>query len=174
MNRGYLITGCSGGGKSTLIRLLEARDHTIVREPGMRIIQGGGPAPWDDTDKFLSAAISLSRNDLAEHNGTQRPVFFDRGLFDALSGMADLRKVPLASVMHDFKLGELPYCAPVFFAPPWPEIFEQTPERPHSYQSAVDEADRLRADLAKLSVETLDLPKVSPEQRLQFVLNAIA
>ncbi|WP_409999599.1 AAA family ATPase [Rhizobium leguminosarum] len=51
MNRSVLISGCSGGGKSTLLAELAARGHAVVEEPGRRIVkqelEGDGAAlPW--------------------------------------------------------------------------------------------------------------------------------
>ncbi|MEO1705188.1 MAG: AAA family ATPase, partial [Pseudomonadota bacterium] len=34
-----LITGCSGGGKSTLLAALAQQGHAVVREPGERIVR---------------------------------------------------------------------------------------------------------------------------------------
>ncbi len=46
-----VISGCSGGGKSTLLAELARRGHAVVEEPGRRIVAQelarGGPAlPW--------------------------------------------------------------------------------------------------------------------------------
>ncbi len=162
-----MITGCSGGGKSTLIDHLEARGHNVVHEPGLRIIRGGGPAPWEDRLGFFEAVTALSLADLDSPVSPDSPTFFDRGLLDALSGRAGREKVPLASLMPP----PFPYAQRVFFAPPWPEIFEQTEERPHSFEMARDEAQRLRRDLAALQIETVELPKISVEERADLVLS---
>jgi predicted ATPase len=37
MNRFVVISGCSGGGKSTLLAELGRRGHAVVEEPGRRI-----------------------------------------------------------------------------------------------------------------------------------------
>jgi predicted ATPase len=52
-NRFVLISGCSGGGKSTLLAELSARGYPVVKEPGRRIIagefaSGGSALPWGD------------------------------------------------------------------------------------------------------------------------------
>ncbi|WP_207234152.1 AAA family ATPase [Pseudomonas aeruginosa] len=39
MNYFVAISGCSGGGKSTLLAELKLRGHAVVEEPGRRIIQ---------------------------------------------------------------------------------------------------------------------------------------
>lgn len=59
-----LITGCSGGGKSTLLEELARRGHRTVREPGRRLI-AQGITPWDDRVGFLHAAVAMARADLA-------------------------------------------------------------------------------------------------------------
>jgi predicted ATPase len=48
MDRFVVISGCSGGGKSTLLAELGRRGHTVIEEPGRRIVieemNGGGSA----------------------------------------------------------------------------------------------------------------------------------
>lgn len=165
MNPRYLITGCSGGGKSTLIEHLASRGSRVVREVGLRVIRSGGPKPWEDRSGFIDAVTALSRSDLALSAPVETPIFFDRGLFDALSGQAERKGVPIAKLMRD----DFPYAEPVFFAPPWSEIFEKTEDRPHSFDFAKDEAERLRRDLRLLNIAVLELPKISVEERANFV-----
>jgi predicted ATPase len=50
MDRFVVISGCSGGGKSTLLAELGRRGHSTVEEPGRRIVaqelqQGGKSSP---------------------------------------------------------------------------------------------------------------------------------
>ena len=54
MNRFVVISGCSGGGKSTLLAELGRRGHTVIEEPGRRIVieemnNGGSALPWVDS-----------------------------------------------------------------------------------------------------------------------------
>ena len=53
MDRFVVISGCSSGGKSTLIAELGKRGHAVVDEPGRRIVKeelasGGSALPWLD------------------------------------------------------------------------------------------------------------------------------
>jgi predicted ATPase len=53
MDRFVVISGCSGGGKSTLLAELRGRGYAVVEEPGRRIVreelEGRGAAlPWVD------------------------------------------------------------------------------------------------------------------------------
>ncbi len=64
-----VISGCSGGGKSTLLGELRRRGHATVAEPGRRIIaeqirQGGNALPWTDMAAFLREALSVAAMDL--------------------------------------------------------------------------------------------------------------
>jgi predicted ATPase len=64
MNRFVVISGCSGGGKSTLLAELGRRGYAAVEEPGRRIVreemEGEGSAlPWVDTAAFLRRAIAM-------------------------------------------------------------------------------------------------------------------
>ncbi|MEM9500658.1 MAG: AAA family ATPase [Pseudomonadota bacterium] len=170
MNRRYLITGCSGGGKSTLIERLAQRGQRVIREPGLRVIHGAGPKPWEDRLGFFAAAHRVSLDDLANTADAKEPIFFDRGLFDALSGMASRRKVPISRLIQ----AEFHYAAPVFYVPPWPDIYEQTDDRPHGFEVALDEAKRLRRDLALLGIEVIELPRISVDRRAEIVLEAVA
>lgn len=101
MNKGLVvISGCSGGGKSTLLAELKARGHTVVEEPGRRIISeelasGGKALPWVDLAAFLRRAIDMAladRTTAVDHEGW---VFFDRGLVDAASALEALTGDPV-------------------------------------------------------------------------------
>ncbi|PYN88080.1 MAG: hypothetical protein DMD87_11285 [Candidatus Rokuibacteriota bacterium] len=50
-DRFVVISGCSGGGKSTLVGELRRRGHSAVDEPGRRIVKeelksDGSALPW--------------------------------------------------------------------------------------------------------------------------------
>ncbi len=84
----HVISGCSGGGKSSLLAELGQRGHSIVPEPGRRIVAkeqaGDGAAlPWSNPAAFARRAIALSLRDLEENRSAESVVFFDRGLIDA-------------------------------------------------------------------------------------------
>ena len=94
-----LITGCSGGGKSTLLEELKRRGYATVLEPGRRIVQaelqsGGSALPWIDLAAFASRAVEVSLNDLEGASRSDGPVFFDRGLFDAAVAVEQVTDQP--------------------------------------------------------------------------------
>lgn len=133
----------------------------------MRIIRSGGPLPWDDLTGFIDAVIKQSKADLEEYSDAKHPTFFDRGLFDALSGFAARNKVPLGNLLPD----EFSFAQPVFYVPPWPEIFVNTAERRLSMAVAIEEAERIKRDLIAMNIDYVEVPKIAPEARADFVLS---
>jgi predicted ATPase len=91
------ISGCSGGGKSTLVSELRRRGFATIDEPGRRIVaeelkRGGRALPWVDAVAFARRAIEVSLADWATAGA--RWVFFDRGLIDAAATL-DLSGEPV-------------------------------------------------------------------------------
>ena len=64
MRRHILITGCSGGGKSTLLSALAATGHAVVAEPGRRVIAARPDAlPWENPEGFARSALAMATQD---------------------------------------------------------------------------------------------------------------
>src|SRR5262249_1318360 len=89
-NRLIVISGCSGGGKSTLLAELAARGHHVFEEPGRQIVKeqlasGGDGLPWRDPGKFANLCIERSIENLQKAAMFHGLVFFDRSLLDAFN-----------------------------------------------------------------------------------------
>ena len=163
-----LITGCSGGGKSTLLDELERRGHAVVREPGRRLI-AAGITPWGDLPGFLTAIADMARADLGWHADATRPVFYDRGLIDALAGLERNGGPTVSEALG----ADRPYAGGVFLAPPWPEIYAQDSMRRHDFDAAGAEYDHLASLLPALGYQPVKLPFASVEKRADFVLASL-
>jgi len=171
VNRFVVISGCSGGGKSTLIDELAARGFAVVEEPGRRIVraqaEGNGRAlPWVDLAAFARRAIEMAIADRDAATGKAGWVFFDRGLIDAAVALEQATGEPVAERMN---LSH-PYHSTVFMAPPWPEIHHGDAERRHGFNDAVAEYDRLNAAYPALGYDVVPLPKLAVGKRADFVL----
>jgi len=174
MNRFVVISGCSGGGKSTLLDELSGRGYAIVEEPGRRIVReevgrDGSALPWLDAVAFLRRAIAMSLADRAAATSHEGWIFFDRGLIDAAAGLENLTGEKVLTTLAETHR----YHERVFLTPPWPEIFATDPERRHSFDFAEAEYSRLLETYNSLGYEVVLLPKVGVKQRADFVLEKL-
>jgi predicted ATPase len=173
-DRFVVLSGCSGGGKSTLLAELARRGHAVVDEPGRRIVRdetprGGRALPWVDAEAFLRRAIAMALDDRREARAASGWVFFDRGLIDAVSGLEEMTGEPALA-----EYGEAHrYHRTVFLTPPWPEIYVTDAERKHGYEQAVAEYGRLVGDYGRLGYETVEVPKRPVAERADFVLSRL-
>jgi predicted ATPase len=172
--RFVLITGCSGGGKSTLLAELRARGHEAVEEPGRRIVThelqtDGRALPWVDEIAFAERAIATALIDRETARRRSGWIFFDRGLIDAASALEYLSGKPVLERLNALH----PYHRRVFLAPPWPEIYVKDTERRHGLEAGVAEYERLYRQLPALGYEVFILPKTTVSARADFVLTIL-
>ncbi len=177
MNHFVIISGCSGGGKSTLLAELQRRGHAVVEEPGRRIVQeetrtGGRALPWIDMAAFLRRAIDVALDDHGRIQRSSPPqwVFFDRGLIDAAAALQALTGEPVLTTLGQSHR----YHSRVFLAPPWPEIYVQDGDRRHDMEAALTEFERLQHAYPASGYVVSLLPKVGVTERADFVLNTLA
>lgn len=166
-----VLSGCSGGGKSTLLAALAACGVATVPEPGRRIVRQGmaGDAaalPWRDPAAFARRAMAMALEDRARALAAGGLHVFDRGLVDACAALERATGEPAL----DTFAAEHPYASPVFMTPPWPELFVSDHERPHGFSAAVTEYDHLLTAFDRLGHEILVLPRVAVAERVDFVL----
>ena len=174
--RRVVISGCSSGGKSTLLAALADQGYEAVEEAGRRIVRaelasGGEALPWLDPKAFIRKALAVAIADYGTTFDLTGLTFFDRSVIDlmayaARSGFAlapDLLEA--ASACRYDKL--------VLMAPPWPEIYEQDQERQHGFDQAVTEYENLLIAYQDTGYTLIILPKTSVEERVKFVLNRL-
>ncbi|MEW9524287.1 AAA family ATPase [Agrobacterium radiobacter] len=173
MDRFIILSGCSGGGKSTLLAELARRGFATVEEPGRRIVieetrNNGTALPWIDIEAFARRAIAMALED-RQKAPAEGLVFFDRGLIDAASA---LRHVGGDGFIDTLKNTHR-YNPLVFLTPPWPEIYRGDDERRHGFDAAVEEYERLVRDYEALGYDSVVLPKSGIEDRADFILARI-
>lgn len=174
MNHFIILSGCSGGGKSTLLSALSGLGYATINEPGRRVVEaeqasGGTALPWQDLRAFLIRVISLAREDHEAARAHTGPVFFDRSLIDALTAWQHLTgSAELAPLAEQYR-----YARTVFLTPPWPEIYETDAGRQHGLEEAMAEYDRLLTAYPAHGYETILLPKVPVAERVDFLLGQL-
>ena len=174
MEHFILLSGCSGGGKSTLLAGLARRGFATIEEPGRRVVRevlasGGDALPWIDAIAFARRITAMAQADYEAAHALPGPVFFDRGLIDAAVALEHLTGEP---VLADLAARYL-YANPVFLAPPWPDLFATDAERRQDFASAVAEFDRLATAYPALGYDVIPLPKVGIAERLAFILERV-
>ena len=172
--RRIVLSGCSGGGKSTLLAELGHRGFKVVPEPGRRIVEeelrGDGRAlPWIDLAEFARRALRVAADDRERISDEKGWVFFDRGLVDAAVAFQHATGQPASEVLGPYE----PYYRIVFLVPPWPEIYVTDGERQHDLAEAAAEYDRLLATYCELGYEVVILPKDDIAQRADLILDTL-
>jgi predicted ATPase len=164
-----MISGCSGGGKSTLLSELARRGYAVVAEPGRRIIaeaRAGDEStlPWIDAAAFARRALEMSITDFEAARGL---TFFDRGVVDAAVAIAATAGDHPTSVIERMRYDSL------FFAPPWPEIYVNDEDRRHSLEKALTDYERVRLAYREAGYEPIILPRDTVAARADFILSAL-
>lgn len=173
MDRFILISGCSGGGKSTLLAELGRRGYAVIEEPGRRIVAeeretGGRALPWVDLAAFAERAIALALEDLEKAARLSGPVFFDRGLIDAAVALEHAAGRPCLD-----RYAARRYHRRIFVTPPWPEIYAGDIDRRHDLPAAIDEYERLLRAFGRLDHMVELLPRIGVEERADLILGRL-
>jgi predicted ATPase len=180
MNKLIVISGCSGGGKSTLISRLQTLGYNVIEEAGRVIVQEqlalkSEATPWQNPKAFCELLIekSIAAFHQAEiiNNPKENIVFFDRSFLEGVCYYQSLKLND--SNKHDHLINHLRYDQTLFMTPPWEEIFCQDDERRHTFQDALDEYNRLMDCYVKFGYDMIEIPKISVDERIEFIFSKI-
>lgn len=172
----YVLTGCSGGGKSTILEALRARGFLCIDEVGRTIVKeqlriGGDGTPWQDPRRFCELALSRAMYVYDQVGERRRPVFFDRSVVE---GVAAALFFGLPAANHYRNAARIyRYAAKVFVMPPWKEIFTNDVERRHSFEEALEDYSRNLEGYRDCGYELVEVPKASVEERIEFILRIV-
>ncbi len=172
-----VVTGCSGGGKSSLLGELAARGYRTFAEPGRQIVKeqtaiGRPNIIGDDPVLFGELCIARTLNRMIETADAPGPVFFDRTHIDPLSYYA---RNPADEPPHWRRAAEVFRFHPtVFFVPPWPEIFRQDAERRHTFEDGLAEYPVLLKNYRRFGYRPVIVPKAPIPARADFVLRMLS
>lgn len=180
MNRLIVISGCSSGGKSSLLSELNHQGYSVIPEVGREIVKEqlalkSNITPWQNPTLFcemlIERSIAAFHRAEAMRDAKGQVVFLDRSFLEGISGYQTL---PVENPnKYNHIIEELRYDSTVFMAPPWKEIYSQDEERQHSFEDAVNEYERLMKFYPQSGYCIIELPKISVKGRAQFVFSSI-
>lgn len=166
-----VVSGCSGGGKSSLLAAMRRRGYEVRPEPGRQVVReqmsiGGNGLPWADVAKLVELCVSRA---LYFYNTApaDRCVLFGRSIVDAVCSLARLglpTPVPLREALARYR-----YAPTVFMTPPWQELFAQDEERRHTSADAVAEYEHLMGTYPANGYEVEVIPKAGIHERADFL-----
>ncbi|MGR6466005.1 AAA family ATPase [Rhizobium sp. PAMB 3182] len=175
-DRFFVLTGCSGGGKSTLLSALAARGFVTYPEPGRQIVReqqaiGGDALPGENPLRFVELVLSraIAQRVAAAREG--RIAFFDRGPVDALAYL-EMKGLPVPPWLEN-AVRLLKHNALAFVVPPWPEIFRKDAERRHDVSAAMAEYEALLPAYRRFGYRLEVLERTSVESRAERVAAAV-
>lgn len=172
-----VLTGCSGGGKSTLLGALAARGYAVRPEAGRQIVReqmhlGGDALPWTDAAQFVTLAASRTMHLFNTTVPGARATFFDRSLVD-LTSFLEMKGLDVPGHLQR-AVEAYRYAPAVFVTPPWQEIYVDEAERSKPFEDACREYDALIEGYLAAGYELVEVPKVSVAERTDFVVARLA
>lgn len=166
-----VLSGCSGAGKSSLLTELVSRGFEVQPEAGRQIVKeqlrvGGDALPWLNDAKFTDLLISRATLQFNVATLKGKTVVFDRSIIDSLAYLEHMKRDVPSYLLNAVELYR--YAKRVFLLPPWEEIFTNDAERKHSFADARAQYDSLIKTYQRLGYETLEIPKMSVPERVDF------
>jgi predicted ATPase len=172
----YIVTGGPGVGKTTLINELGGRGYKCVREVARNIIKeqleiNGDALPWLNTRKYSDMILYRSVHDFIRHSDVNELLIFDRGIPDAY-GYETLMNFTISTKLKD-TANRYRYNPTAFILPPWLEIYSTDSERKQDFKEALRTFDVMKNVYAGLGYNLVEVPKASPAERADFVIDRI-
>lgn len=175
-NTKIAIIGGPSSGKTSLINKLKNRGYTCKREVSREIIKKAKENGVDQifldspiwfSEKLLTKRIKQFKE--AEKNIDQY-VFFDRGIPDIIAYL-DYIKCNYSNIFieesYKYRYDK------VFILPPWKEIYISDNERYETFDQAVEINKFLVKWYTKFGYEIKSIPKLSIENRIDFILENV-
>lgn len=175
MNKLVVISGCSGGGKSTLLSELGDQGYATIGEVGRQLVKeqlaaNSGITPWEKPELFCELLIIKSIE--AYHQAKKMKAAKDKVIFldrSFLEGINYYQSVEIHK--YDHFIDELRFYSTVFMAPPWKEIYVQDDARRHSFDDGVKEYNQLLKFYPQCGYHIVEIPKTSVKERVKFILS---
>jgi len=173
-NLRFVMTGGPGAGKTTILNALAERGYIYASESARAIIRerlASGLSPRPPLEHFASDILHMDVARYRETPVTEHPVFFDRGIVDALH-MLDQQNTISRGQAEEY-VRSFPYNEVVFLMPPWQEIYSTDSERDQTFCESVQVFEGLRKWYAEWGYKTIEVPRATIGQRVDFILQTV-
>ena len=175
-SRFFILSGCSGGGKSALVSALGDKGYLVFPEAGRQIVReqlflGGDALPEGNPLRFAELCVSRAISQRVQAARAGRIAIFDRGIIDMI-GYLDYRSLPTPAWLHKAAM-MMPHNRQVFFVPPWEALFANDAERQHGFEDAEGEYSYGLAAYERYGYRPWILPKTSIVERLDVIVAEI-
>jgi predicted ATPase len=133
--------------------------------------QEAGLSPRPPLAQFGQEMLRLDIAYYRETRLTDKPVFFDRGVVDAL-GLLDhgnaISPSQLEAHIREFRYNDV-----VFLMPPWPSIYTTDTQRDQTFSESIQVFESLSAWYEKWGYKTVEVPRVDVATRVEFILKTV-
>ena len=173
----YVVSGCSGSGKATLIAALARQGEAVEIEPGRAIVKaqlaaGEDGLPWANPQRFIDLCAARSIADFDRRVRLQRRAFFDRSFIDVAAAVERSGLLAPAGLLPALRSKR--YAPLVFMSAPWEALFAPDAERRHGFKEALAEYESLVPSYRRHGYAIAFIPPLPVAQRVAFVLAAVA
>lgn len=166
-----VVSGCSCGGKTSLLAEMARRGHATQPEPGQAIIteqlaSGGEGLPWVNERKFVDLCVVRALRLYRSARASRATTLFDRSLLDNLAALVR-RGAPIPG--HWARaIGRYRYSQRVYLVPPWRALFDRA-ERQHTFGEAVAEYESLLEFYPEHGYEIVLIPRGTIAERADWL-----
>lgn len=148
----------------------------MVEEPGRRIVEeqlaaGGDATPWQDRRAFRDLLFARSLAAFEEFADRPGPVFFDRGIVEALA-YSRLLRLPVPAAWQRV-VDRSRYATKVFAVPPWRAIFRTDAARRKSWEEVIMDYRCTIEAYRMADYQPIEVPPAPVAERAAFVLKQI-
>ncbi|RXJ94865.1 ATP-binding protein [Malaciobacter molluscorum] len=175
MNKRIVLTGGPGSGKTSVIEFLNSLGYYSAPEVGRKVIQleiklNSDALPWDNKAAFRDKMLLEEINNYKIYNYSTF-CFYDRSIIDCY-GYSKLENIPISENLIK-NCHELTYNSNVFIFPPWKSIYKNDLERKQDYKESVSTYNEMLCAYKYFGYKLIEVPKVSVEKRVEFILNKV-
>lgn len=175
-NNFFILAGTSGTGKTSVLQELNFLNYKCTEEAARLVLSEqlaiDGPAlPSKDPMLFIQSMLHKHIFDFEKLQKEMQPCFFDRGLPDlihyAVRFNVDTSAFKKASEKYR-------YNKKVFLFTPWQEIFINDNERRMTFEQSLEFHNILINAYEDVGYEFVEVPKLLPKERAEFILGNLS